>query len=223
MPNESPVLAFLNKMADILILNLLFIVCSIPIITIGPALCAMYSVCLRSIRYGDGYVVRGFFKSFVQNFKQSLAAWILTLLVGGLFGVDIIFWAKIDMGMISKIMLGVSLFLTLFFFIVVLWLFPIIAKIENKLLVNIKNAAAMAVGHFFPYTFICMIITLLVGYLAYISLVVDVIMVLLGFALLSYILSFFFYKVFAKYMEEESMGDDDLLYGPRMERRDENK
>lgn len=221
MSNESPVLAFLNKMADILILNLLFLVCSLPIITIGPALSAMYAVCLRSIRYGDGYVVRGFFKSFAQNFKQSFAAWILTLLIGLLLVVDIAFWTKIDMGMMSNVMLGVSLLIALFVFMIVLWLFPVIAKIENKLFVNIKNAAAMAVGHFFPYTFICLAITLIVGYLAYTSLVVDIIMLLLGFALLAYILSFFFYKVFAKYMKEAPVGDNDLLYGTQTAGKDE--
>lgn len=49
--------------------------------------------------------------------------------------------------------------------------------------------------------------------MAYTSLAADVILLLIGFSLVSYILSFFFYKVFAKYMEEEPVGENDPLYG----------
>lgn len=49
--------------------------------------------------------------------------------------------------------------------------------------------------------------------MAYASLAADVILLLIGFSLVSYILSFFFYKVFAKYMEEEPVGENDPLYG----------
>lgn len=71
MPKENPVIAFLNKMADLILLNLIFLLCCIPVVTIGPAITALYAVSLRSVRYGDGYVIQTFFRSFKQNFKQS--------------------------------------------------------------------------------------------------------------------------------------------------------
>lgn len=212
MPDNNPVIAFLNKMTDLLILNVLFMLCSIPIVTIGPAITAMYCVNLRSIRYGDGYVVRIFFRSFFRDFGQSLVAWLVTMVVGTLFTLDIFFWLHNDFGVISIVMAVVSICFAFLVFIVVIWLFPLIAKTENKLSVHVKNAAAMAVGHFIPYTLICAIILCGTFYMAYISLVADIILLLIGFAVVSYILSFFIYRVFAKHMQEEPM-DDDPLYG----------
>ena len=48
MPKENPVIAFLNKMADLILLNLIFLLCCIPVVTIGPAITALYAVSLRS-------------------------------------------------------------------------------------------------------------------------------------------------------------------------------
>ena len=53
MPKENPVIAFLNKMADLILLNLIFLLCCIPVVTIGPAITALYAVSLRSVRYGE--------------------------------------------------------------------------------------------------------------------------------------------------------------------------
>lgn len=78
-----------------------------------------------------------------------------------------------------------------------------------------KNAAAMAVAHFFPYTLFVSVIVLAAGYMAYTSIITDVLLLLMGFALLAYVCSFFFYKVFAKYIDEEPVGEDDPLYGSR--------
>lgn len=213
MPVDNPVFAFLNKMTDLIVLNLLFVICCIPIVTIGPAISAMYYVNLRSIRYGDGYVVRTFFKAFRESFKQSFVAWLITMALGILFFIDVRFWTLNDFGSLSTIMAGVSIFFAFLCWIVTIWLFPLIAKTTNPLKVQIKNAAAMAAGHFFPYTLICVVVLIGAGYMAYTSLAADVVLLLIGFALISYMLSFFIYKVFAKYMDEEPVGEDDPLYG----------
>lgn len=213
MLNESPVLAFLNKMTDLIVLNLLFLVCCVPVVTIGPALTALYAVSLRSVRYGDGYVVSTFWKSFKQNFRQSFVAGILMLFAAVLLFADVWFWSNMDLGILAKGMLVVSISIAFLVLIVFLWLFPVLAKIENGLWANLKNAAAMAVGHFFPYTFCCALITLAGAYMIYSSMVADIVFVLLGAALFAYVKAFFYYKVFAKYMDETPAAEDDPLYG----------
>ncbi len=213
MPVENPVISFLNKMTDLVVLNLLFVLCCVPVVTIGPALTAMYYVNLRSVRYGDGYVVSTFFGAFRRNFKQSFVAGIVSTLLILIFAIDLMFWMKNDFGIVSQVMLWASCCIAFLCGIVLIWLFPLIAKTENPLTVHIKNAAAMAVGHFFPYTLICVGILAGTCYMAYTNPGVGLLLLIIGFALVSYILSFFFYKVFAKYMKEEPMGEDDPLYG----------
>ena len=195
MPKENPVIAFLNKMADLILLNLIFLLCCIPVVTIGPAITALYAVSLRSVRYGDGYVIQTFFRSFKQNFKQSFVAGMIGLLFVCLLFIDLFFWRNVEPAFMSVFMTVVSVCVGYLVFIVFLWLFPVIAKLENPLRVQIKNAAAMAVAHFFPYTLFVSVIVLAAGYMAYTSIITDVLLLLMGFALLAYVCSFFFYKV----------------------------
>ncbi|MBE5866344.1 MAG: DUF624 domain-containing protein [Lachnospiraceae bacterium] len=215
MPMDNPVIKFLNKMTDLIVLNLLFVICSLPVITIGASLTAMYAVSLRSVRYGDGYVVKTFFKHFKQNFVQATLAWMGVLGLIALFVIDYLFWSRMEMGILSDVMLMICYAMAFLVWIVVLWLFPVIAKMQDKLWRQIKNAAAMALGHFFPYTAICAGMTGVVAYLVYTNLGAVLIMLFVGCATLSYMLSFFFYKVFAQYIQEDSFGDDDLLYGQK--------
>lgn len=213
MSVDNPVIMFLNKMTDLVVLNLLFVFCCIPVVTIGPAISAMYYVNLRSIRYGDGYVVKTFFKAFRESFKQSLAAGLIALAIIAVFAMDLWFWLCNDFGSLSTIMAAASICVAFLCGIIAIWLFPLIAKTRNPFSVQIKNAAAMAFGHFFPYTAVCVLILGAAAYAVYTSVAAGIVMLLIGFALISYVLSFFIYKVFAKYMDEEPVGDDDPLYG----------
>ena len=61
---DNPLIRFLNKTTDLLVLNIVFLLCCLPVVTIGASLTAMYAVNLRSVRYGDGYVLKNFFKSY---------------------------------------------------------------------------------------------------------------------------------------------------------------
>ena len=155
------------------------------------------------------------FRSFKQNFKQSFVVGMIGLLFVCLLVIDLFFWRNVGPAFMSVFMTVVSVCVGYLVFIVFLWLFPVIAKLENPLRVQIKNAAAMAVAHFFPYTLFVSVIVLAAGYMAYTSIITDVLLLLMGFALLAYVCSFFFYKVFAKYIDEEPVGEDDPLYGSR--------
>ena len=77
---ESPLLSGLNKMADLIYLNLLTFVCCIPIITIGASMTALNYVVLKMVRNEDSHLTRQFFKSFKQNFKQATIIWLIILL-----------------------------------------------------------------------------------------------------------------------------------------------
>ena len=80
----------LSRLADLMILNLIFVVCCIPIVTIGPALTAMHYVTLKMVDNEEGYIVRGFFKSFRQNLRQAIIIWVIMLLLGCLLATDLL-------------------------------------------------------------------------------------------------------------------------------------
>lgn len=71
---------FMNKVGDIIFLSILWIVCSLPIVTIGTATCAAYYTAAKVIRHHNGYVSKEFFRSFRQNFRASIGFNIIYLL-----------------------------------------------------------------------------------------------------------------------------------------------
>ena len=79
---DSPVMVFLSKMADLMILNLLTLLLCIPIITAGDAITALYYMTIKIVKGEEGYIVRGYFKSFKENFKQATLIWLMVLVLG---------------------------------------------------------------------------------------------------------------------------------------------
>ena len=210
---NNSVVKFLNKMTDILVLNLLFIFTSLPVFTIGASLSAMYAVSLRSVRYGDGYVVKTYFKAFKQSFKQSTAAFLVTAAAGALLFLDYRFWKAMDAGLFGRIQQVIIIVIAFIIGITAMWLFPLIAKMNDTLITQIKNAVKIAFGYFLPYTVSAAGIAVFAAWLATLNPGLTIIMIIFGFASVSNLQSLFFYKVFSKYLKENPAGPDDPLYG----------
>ena len=82
LSNDSFFGRMMNKAWIIIASNLMFLFFSIPIVTIGPSLVALYHVMLRCVRTnGDINPFKEFWKGFKSNFKQAIIFWILALLL----------------------------------------------------------------------------------------------------------------------------------------------
>ena len=198
--SNSPVIAFLNKMADLILLNVIYVICCLPVFTIGAATTAMYYVCIISIRQGDGYVVRRFFESFKREFKVATLIWIPMSIIWLVMGFDLFFWYRMGT-LFSKIMFILSAVVAFVLLIVCMYLFPVLAKFEGSIKALVKNAAAFAVGYF-PYTIILLLLTAAFIYANLISIGMNAISFFIGFAVLAYVKSFFIYRVMMKHMDE---------------------
>ena len=84
----------LTKAGDFIILTLLAMVCSIPVITIGASLTAVFYAALKMARDEEGYVWKEFFKSFKQNLKQSILIELILAAFAAILLVDINVCAK---------------------------------------------------------------------------------------------------------------------------------
>ena len=78
----------MSKVADLCILNVVFLICCIPVFTIGAATTALAYVTLKMKDGEEGYILKSFFRSFRQNFKQSTVIWLLMVLIGLVLGLD---------------------------------------------------------------------------------------------------------------------------------------
>lgn len=144
---DSPLMRFLTKIADLMVLNILFCVTSIPLITIGASWTALYSVTLKMVRDEEGSVSRSYFQSFRQNFKQATLLWLGVLVVLALLVLDIRVLNGMAGGTAPGLLrVGVEI-LALLGIMVLQYLFPSLARFEASLADTLKNACMMALAH----------------------------------------------------------------------------
>lgn len=141
---DSPVMRFLTKVADLMILNLLTVLCCIPVITAGAALTALHYVLLKMARNEEGYIARSFFKSFRQNFKQATIIWLFFLAFIIVFIGDIMIFNYSSMEFPTA--LKVVLFaVTLLVMMVAVYVFPVLSRFDNTIFNTLKNALFMSI------------------------------------------------------------------------------
>lgn len=144
---DSPLMRFLTKIADLMVLNILFCVTSIPLITIGASWTALYSVTLKMVRDEEGSVSRSYFRSFRQNFRQATLLWLGVLVVLALLVLDIRVLNGVAGGTAPGLLrVGVEI-LALLGIMVLQYLFPSLARFEASLADTLKNACMMALVH----------------------------------------------------------------------------
>lgn len=144
---DSPLMRFLTKIADLMVLNILFCVTSIPLITIGASWTALYSVTLKMVRDEEGSVSRSYFRSFRQNFKQATPLWLGVLVVLALLVLDIRVLNGMAEGTAPGLLrVGVGI-LALLGIMMLQYLFPSLARFEASLADTLKNACMMALAH----------------------------------------------------------------------------
>ena len=81
----------MGNIGDWIILNILFVFTSLPVITIGMSLTAMYQVALRRTRGEGVYVVREYLQACRTEWKQSTKLWLIFLFTGGILLFDVLY------------------------------------------------------------------------------------------------------------------------------------
>ena len=141
---DSPLMQFLSKIADLLLLNMLALLCCIPVVTVGASLTALHYMVLKMARNEECYIARGFFKSFRENFKQATLIWLLLLLVIVVLAADFLIMGNSGMEFSGVIRVIITVFSLMVLFDAI-YVFPALAKFENTIWRTIKNAFLMSV------------------------------------------------------------------------------
>ncbi len=68
---DNPVLSTISKIVDLIALSVIWALCCIPVVTVGPACCGLYYSIAKCIRRERGTAIREFFRGFRENFKQA--------------------------------------------------------------------------------------------------------------------------------------------------------
>lgn len=207
---DSPLMTFLSKVADLMILNIITLFLCIPVITAGDAMTALYYMTIKMVREEECYVVRGYFKSFKENFKQATVIWVLAVLV---FLVLVGDFSIIRSGVLSfgRVMTILLIIVSVIYVFTMLYVFPVLSRFDNTVKNTIRNAFLMSILNL-PRTVLMVIINLLPAALFLLIPQSMPFVILFGFSVPAYLCSTQFVKIFRRFEpEEENAGNPDEL------------
>ncbi len=193
---DNPVWVFMGKVADLIVLNLLVIICSIPVVTIGASWTAMYFVTIRMVRKEESYIIRDFFRSFKENFKQATIIWMLVLVVGAVLIGDLLICRMLP-DQIPKIVMWIVIAFTYFIVGTVIYVFPVLSRFHNTTKNTIKNAFLLSIVNI-PYTLLFVVIMVAPIVCALYVIEAAPLIIALGISLPAYIASMVFAHIFRK-------------------------
>ena len=200
---DNPIMRGMGRLADFIILNLLWVVCSIPIITIGASTTALYTVMLKLVKNEEGYIAKGFLKAFKENFKQSTIMWIIFLLISIVFVVDFAS-IKLMSDKIGGILQILFLFMGALLAAWMVYAFALQARFVNTVKNTLKNAMILVFAKL-PFTVLIVLLTVgpvLVTFLTVRTLVIGVMVwFFAGVSLVAWLNSYLLRFVFKKLEE----------------------
>lgn len=202
---DNPFWRSLNTVADMLILNLLYVACCLPVITVGAATSALYAVSMKlASKDEDIYVTRSFFRAFVSNFKQATLIWLIFLGIGAfllydLYLVNVLYnlqWLEV-----------VLLILCGYYLLCISYVFALQSRYENTFGKTIRNSLLLAIANILPWSLLIggiNVLPLLVMWFQPGNMPVLIpVMLVGGYAASAYINSKIFNRVFARYHTKE--------------------
>lgn len=201
---DSKFMRGMSRFADLMLLNCLFLLTSVPIFTIGASATALYTVCFRMGTAREDGIFRAYFRSFRDNFKQATALWLLLLLAGVITGTDLLFFYRMSGGLHY-----VFLFFAILLAVVLLvaaYAFPLLSQFENGNQHTLKNALVLSLGYL-PRSILMVFLGVFPFYWLvtnlYVFLTTAFLWVFLYFAAVAYLNTRLLKKVFAPYRPEE--------------------
>jgi uncharacterized membrane protein YesL len=199
---------FARKLIYVLALNIIFIITSIPIVTIGTSMTAMNTVFLKIINEKDFSILKDYFSSFKANFIKSTIVWLAYLVIAFILYVDIVYWVKygINDGTYGYVMLVVSILAAVLLVLNIHTAFPLISRFEMSIkdlfvytfIITLKNILYAIEGLIFTVVIVGIsIYMILTG-----KLLIMIYMLFLSFGLNGLVQSYIYRRVLNRYSED---------------------
>ncbi len=203
---DGPVVRATEKFGQLILLNLLTILCSLPVVTFGASFAALDTVVLKMKKDEESYVAKSFFKAFKANLKLGIISSLAILAIIAFGIADYYAMTLLDAWFvgISRVLLIVF---GIFFAITVTFLFPVMAKFEAGFIDTVKNAFKFAVSHIFK-TLLMLILNLIPWVICYFFNVLGPILFIFGLSVPAYLGAGLYCEEFKKMEEAFYAGKD---------------
>ena len=198
---DSPFWTFMSRIADLVILNILWLIFCLPVFTIGASTAAMYRVALNLVRGEGSGVVRTFWAAFKLNFKQGVLLFLILLVPTVLVVYEL--WMFLSGAVTQSIWMGVVFcFPALLVALGTAYVYPLLAQFDNTIKNTLKNACLLDIGNL-PYSIIMAALNLAAPILFVCAtgffLKTCIFWILIGGSLVASLNSYLLRKLFKKY------------------------
>lgn len=205
---ESKFSQIMLKLCAACCLNTVWFVCCLPIFTVGASTAALFRVTLKLARDENPRIIVEFIKGFRDNFKQATVLWLIMLALGCVLGADGYIMYHLyqsftgPLGIICTLGLALIIGASVVYVIVLMYLFPLVASVQNTNFNMLKNSLLIGIHFLF-----CTILMFAIYFAMFFAVVaVFTPLIIFGFGvcalLCSYLLSPVLYRV--SYVEEEA-------------------
>lgn len=140
---DNPFVQFLSRVGDLIIVNTLFLLCCVPVVTVGASAAALHKVSQAIILDEDNGTVKTFFRGFRENFRQATALWLMMLLFAAAMVCNWFLILGFAGG--SMVLKAVVLVFSAVVLVLAAWMFPLMARYHNSLRQHANNALILAV------------------------------------------------------------------------------
>ncbi len=198
---SEKILNGLSKLGDMFILNFIYVLSCIPIITIGASTTALYYTTLKMAENNESYVWRDYWKAFKSNLKQATVIWLIVFAGWAVVALDFLIAGGLSMQLGTIVAIGVVV-VAVFLGILGLYVFPLLARFDNTVVRTMKNAVMIAIRHL-PSTILIALIQAVPLLVAFVSIEAFlkgfIVIMLFAASPLAYLESKLFVKVFRRY------------------------
>lgn len=195
---DNPVFRTINNIGKLFLLDMLWVLCSLPIFTMGASTTALIYACMK-MKDDEGYVTSNFFHSFKENFKQATVIFLLYAVVGGILAADFVLGNQIEqrqLGLMLQIAAGI---LAIPYFLSLLYVFGVQSRFVNTVKDTIRYAFFMSLRNM-KSTIQMAILVVLFVWVNTTVLLANFLCLIFGIGLMGYFFAFYYRHAFEKYL-----------------------
>lgn len=197
---DSDLMNSISRATDYVLLNILCVVCCIPVITAGAAITAKYYVAMKIMRKEEPVVWKAYFKSFRENFKQATIVWLIGLFIMAFLAMDWHLFGQMQQTEVNSGFRVALIALSLLVGMSVFCVFPILARFRLTVKEALRSAVLFSLLHI-PHMALVVILEIIPYYVGFHYMSWFIAIWVIGTGLSLYYAAWMYTRAFAKIEE----------------------
>lgn len=144
---DSWLFVMFRKITDVVVLQILWVLTSLPIVTLGASTTALFSASMQRHGGYEGSLIKAYLNAFRTHFVRATGLWLLAAVFGGLIAVNLFFWNYVADGLFAECMAVFCLALLVPLALLLVYGFAVQAHYSEKVCDTVKHTLYFAYAH----------------------------------------------------------------------------